>query len=306
MNRLDRERRTQILGMLVEGVSMRATSRLADVSINTVTKLLVDAGAACSAYHDETVRGLEKTRRVQVDEIWSFIYAKEKNVKYAKKAPPEAGDAWTWTALDAENKLMITWLIGPRDEGSAYNLMLDLSERVKNRIQLTTDGLRSYLPAVEDVFGADVDFAQMVKLYGTARDTDEATTAARYSPPTCHGVRVERITGNPQRKHIGTSFVERTNLTMRMGIRRFTRLTNAFSKKLENHAAHVALMLTHYNFCRIHQTLRMTPAQAAGVTTETRDVDWIAELVEARDPKPGKRGPYKTRKRRLPPGAGLM
>ena len=293
--------------MLVEGVSMRSTSRIADVSINTVTNLLVDAGKACSAYHDETVRGLQKTKRVQVDEIWSFIYAKAKNVPHlSKKAPPEAGDAWTWTALDADNKLMVTWLIGPRDEGSAYNLMLDLSERVKNRIQLTTDGLRAYLPAVEDVFGADVDFAQMVKLYGTARDTDEVTTAARYSPPKCHGVKVTRVTGDPKPQHIGTSYVERTNLTMRMGIRRFTRLTNAFSKKLENHAAHVALMLTHYNFCRIHQTLRMTPAQAADVTTETRDVDWIAELVEARDPKPAKRGPYKTRKRRLPPDAGMM
>ncbi len=239
------------------------------------------------------MRDLRLTRRVQVDEIWSYVYAKAKNVQSAKKAPPGAGDAWTWTALDADNKLMITWLIGPRDSGSAYNLMLDLSERVKNRIQLSTDGLAAYLPAVEDVFGADVDFAQIVKLYGTARDTNENTTSARYSPPTCHGVKVNRVTGEPDPKHINTSYVERSNLTIRMGVRRFTRLTNAFSKKLENHAHHVALMLTYYNFCRIHKTLKMTPAMAAGVTSELRDVDWIAELVAARDPKPGPRGPYR-------------
>ena len=254
------------------------------------------------AYHDEHVRGLRRTRRIQVDEIWAFTYAKQKNVQYAKKAPPEAGDTWTWTALDADSKLMITWLIGPRHEGSAYDLMMDLSERVPNRIQLTTDGLASYLPAVEDVFGADVDFAQLIKLYGPAKDTDEGTTAARYSPPTCHGTRVVRVTGEPNPKHVNTSYVERSNLTMRMSIRRFTRLTNAFSKKLENHAHHVALMLTFYNFCRIHKSLRMTPAMAAGVTSELRDADWLAELVEARDPKPGPRGPYRKRKASDGPG----
>lgn len=293
MNKLSPARRAKIIRLLVEGMSLRAISRAEDVSINTVTKLLVDAGAACAAYHDEHVRNLRKTRRVQVDEIWAFVYAKEKNVPYlSKKAPKEAGDAWTWTALDADNKLMVSWLTGPRDQGSAYNLMLDLSERIRNRIQLTTDGLASYLPAVEDVFGADVDFAQLIKLYGPGKDTDEGTTAARYSPPTCHGA---RVTGTPNPKHINTSYVERSNLTIRMGVRRFTRLTNAFSKKLENHAHHVALMLTFYNFCRIHKTLRTTPAQAAGVTDETWDVDWIAGLVEARDPKPGPRGPYRKR-----------
>ena len=300
MNRLSHEKRTNILRQLVEGVSLRSVTRIADCSINTVTKLLVTAGKACAEYHDEHVRGLDRTRRVQVDEIWAFVYAKEKNVRFAKKAPPGAGDAWTWTALDADSKLMITWLIGPRDHGSAYNLMLDLSERVKNRIQLTTDGLASYLPAVEDVFGADVDFAQIVKLYGAARDTDENTTAARYSPPTCTGVKVTRVTGEPNPKHINTSYVERSNLSIRMMNRRFTRLTNAFSKKLENHAHHVALMLTYYNFCRIHKTLKMTPAMAAGVTSELRDVEWIAELVAARDPKPGPRGPY----RKAKPDAG--
>ena len=287
-----------ILRLLVEGVSLRSVTRIADCSINTATKLLVDAGKACAAYHDDHVRDLRLTRRIQVDEIWAFIYAKEKNVRYAKKAPPGAGDAWTWTALDADNKLMVSWLTGPRDQGSAYELMMDLSERVKNRIQLTSDGLASYLPAVEDVFGADVDFAQMVKLFGKAKDTDENTTAARYSPPTCTGVRVTRVTGQPNPAHINTAYVERSNLTIRMGVRRFTRLTNAFSKKLENHAHHVALMLTYYNFCRIHKTLRMTPAMGAGLTGELRDVDWIAGLVEARDPAPGPRGPYKPRTRR--------
>ena len=304
MNRLSHARRTEILRLLVEGVSLRSVTRIADCSINTATKLLVDAGKACAAYHDEHVRDLRLTRRVQVDEVWAFIYAKQAHVERAKKAPPGAGDAWTWTALDADNKLMVSWLTGPRDQGSAYELMMDLSERVKNRIQLTTDGLASYLPAVEGVFGADVDFAQLVKLYGPAKDTDEATTAARYSPPTCHGTRVSRVTGDPNSKHINTSYVERSNLTIRMGVRRFTRLTNAFSKKLKNHAHHVALMLTHYNFCRIHKTLRVTPARAAGVTTELRDVDWIAELVEARDPKPGPREPY--RKRKLPLGVGIV
>lgn len=193
MNRLSRVRRARIIRLLVEGMSLRSITRAEDVSINTVTKLLVDAGNACAAYHDEHVRNLRRTRRVQVDEIWAFVYAKEKNVQSAKKAPPGAGDAWTWTALDADNKLMVSWLVGPRDQGSAYELMLDLSERVSNRIQLTTDGLAAYLPAVEDVFGADIDFAQLIKAYGPARDADERTTAARYSPPTCHGVRVTRV-----------------------------------------------------------------------------------------------------------------
>jgi len=291
MNKLSPGQRAKILRLLVEGMSLRAISRSEEISINTVTKLLVDAGKACTAHHDEHVRNLRRTRRIQVDEIWAFTYAKEKNVRYAKKPPPGAGDTWTWTALDADSKLMVTWLIGPRDHGSAYNLMLDLSERLPNRVQLTTDGLASYVPAVEDVFGADVDFAQLIKLYGPGKDTDERTTSARYSPPTCHGTRVVRVTGDPNPKHINTSYVERSNLTIRMGVRRFTRLTNAFSKKLENHAHHVALMLTFYNWCRRHKTLRMTPAQAAGLTETWFDLDWLVSVIEERTPKPKKPGP---------------
>ena len=190
---------------------------------------------------------------------------------------------------------MVSWLTGPRVLGSAYELMMDLSERVKNRIQLTSDGLASYLPAVEDMFGVDVDFAQLVKLYGPANDTDEATTAARYSPPTCHGTPATRVTGEPNPKHISTSYVEWSNLTMRMSVRRFTRITNALPQGMENHAHHVALMLTYYNFVKIHKTLKVTPAQAAGVTETLYDADWIADLVQARDPKPGPRGSYRKR-----------
>ena len=274
--------------MLVEGMSLRAIERVTGATVKTVTKLLLEAGEACAAYHDETVRNLRKTRRVQADEIWSFTYAKEKNVRYAKKAPPEAGDTWTWVAMDADHKVVISWTMGPRDAGTAYGLMLDLAERLPHRVQMTTDGLAAYVPAIEDVFGADVDFAQLIKLYGPGPEVER-----QYSPPTCHGVRANRVTGEPNPKHISTSYIERQNLTMRMSIRRFTRLTNAFSKKLQNHAAHVALHFTHYNFCRIHKTLRMSPAMAAGVTDTLRDAEWIVGLVEARQrtwkpgPKPG-------------------
>ena len=279
-------------------MSLRSVERVTGVSIKTITKLLVAAGKAGAEYHDEHVRNLRKTRRVQSDEIWSFTYAKEKNVKHATSAPPEAGDTWTWLALDADHKLVISWAIGPRDLSTAYGLMVDLAERLANRVQMTTDGLAAYVPAVEDVFGADVDFAQLIKLYGKAKDTDENTTSERYSPPTCHGTRVQRVTGEPDPKHIATSYIERQNLTVRMSNRRYTRLTNAFSKKLENHAAHVALHYTHYNFCRIHKTLRMSPAMAAGVTETLRDSTWIVGLIDARAPAPKKPGPAKGTKYR--------
>ena len=305
MNKLSTAKRARLVDLLVEGMSLRSIERVTGVSIKTVTKLLVAAGEACAAYHDEHVRNLRKTHRVQADEIWSFTYAKEKNVKHAKKAPPEAGDTWTWLAMDADHKLVISWAIGPRDLGTAYGLMVDLAERLVNRVQMTTDGLAAYVPAIEDVFGADVDFARLVKLYGRGDDND--TTAARYSPPTCHGTRVTRVTGTPDPKHIATSYIERQNLTLRMSNRRYTRLTNAFSKKLANHAAHVALHYTHYNWCRIHKTLRMSPAMAAGVTETLRDSTWIVGLVDARAPEPRKPGPAKGTKyrpRRMPESGG--
>ena len=273
---------------------MRAITRTCDVHLDTVTKLLVDAGEACMAYHDEHVRGLH-SKRLQVDEIWAFTYCKEKTVPYAKKAPYGAGDTWTWLAFDADDKVMVSWVIGPRTTDSAWELMQDLSERVVGRVQITTDGLLAYLEAVEGVFGADVDFAQLIKVYGPAQGDEHER---RYSPATCRGIRVNEVTGRPDRDHIATSYVERQNLNIRMQNRRFTRLTNAFSKKLANHAYQVGLYTVFYNFCRIHKTLKMTPAMAAGLTGELRDVEWIVELVEARDPDPGPRGPYKPRTRR--------
>ncbi len=268
---------------------MRAISRITGASINTVTKLLMDAGAACAEYHDETVRDV-RAKRVQADEIWSFTYAKQANVEKAKKAPTGAGDTWTWTALDADSKLIISWYVGPRDIGTAYTFLMDLAERPHGRVQLTTDGLSSYLSAVEDAFGADVDYSQLIKLYGSEPEGEK-----RYSPAKCIGAVAKPITGDPAAAHISTSYVERHNLSMRMSMRRFTRLTNAFSKRLANHFAMLSIYFVWYNFCRIHKTLRVTPAMEAGLSNTLRDVDWIVGLVEAREPKPGPRGPYKKR-----------
>ena len=253
---------------------MRAVSRLADVSINTVSKLLVDAGRFCAALHDDQVRGV-KARRVQVDEIWSFTYAKAKNVATAKNAPDGAGDTWTWTGIDADSKLIVSWLVGPRDAASAFTFASDLKDRLANRVQLTSDGLRLYVAAVEDVFGADVDYAQLVKLYGTSGENE-----TRYSPAKCIGCLSKAVTGNPDPKHVSTSYVERANLTMRMHVRRFTRLTNGFSKKVENHIHMVALYAVFYNFTKIHKTLRVTPAMAAGLTDRVWDMADIVRLLE--------------------------
>ena len=274
MNRLPLEKRAQILGMLCEGMSLRATSRLADVSINTVTKLLVDVGTACAAYHDEHVRNV-KSQRVQVDEIWSFTYAKAKNVKAAKAAPEGAGDTWTWTAIDADSKLIVSYLVGGRDAEYAYEFMQDVASRLANRVQLTSDGHGPYLGAVEDAFGDDVDFATLIKIYGTAPEGPR-----RYSPAICKGTRKDRVTGNPDRQHVSTSYVERQNLTMRMHMRRFTRLTNGFSKKIENHAHAVALHFMFYNFAKIHKTLRVTPAMQAGVADHVWTLEDIAQLAD--------------------------
>jgi IS1 family transposase len=275
MNKLPLAKRAQILGLLVEGTSLRATSRLADVSINTVTKLLVDVGSACSAYQNLTLRNLP-CKRVQVDEIWAFCYAKAKNVAAAKAAPENAGDIWTWTAICAETKLVMSWLVGGRDAGYAQEFIEDLEGRLASRIQLTSDGHRAYLEAVESTFGADIDYAQLVKLYGTGgSDSPER----KYSPNVCLGARPTVVTGSPDMAHVSTSYVERQNLTMRMSMRRFTRLTNAFSKKAENHGHAVALHFMYYNFGRIHKTLRITPAMAAGVSDHVWSLEEIAALA---------------------------
>ena len=271
---------------------MRAVARVADVSFNTVAKLLADAGPACMAFHDATVRGV-KSKRVQCDEIWSFTYAKAKNVPTAKKAPIYAGDTWTWTALDADHKLIVSWLVGDRQAECANVFMQDVASRLANRVQLTTDGHYAYLDAVEDAFGAGVDFAQLVKLYGTAPVVISAE--ARYSPPTCTGTRKEIFEGRPDPRHISTSFVERQNLSMRMHMRRFTRLTNAFSKKLENHCHALALYFVWYNFVRIHKTLRVTPAMSAGVVDRLWEMADIVRMIDAAAPEPKPRGAYQPR-----------
>jgi IS1 family transposase len=288
MNKLPLAKRVQILSMLCEGSSMRSISRVADVSINTVTKLLIDAGETCADLHDKQVRGV-KASRIQCDEIWSFVGAKQKNVEAAKSEPE--GDVWTWTAIDADSKLIVSYFVGDRSGQSAIALMDDLRERLSNRVQLTTDGHKAYLEAVEGAFGDDVDFAQLVKLYGAAPDAFKG----RYSPADCIGAKKVRITGSPERKHVSTSYVERQNLTMRMSMRRFTRLTNAFSKKVDNHMHALALYFAFYNFTRIHKTLKVSPAMAAGITDHLWSMEEIAEMIEARQAKPMKRGPYKVR-----------
>ena len=290
MNKLPLAKRAQILSMLCEGSSMRSISRVADVSFNTVAKLLIDAGKVCAAYHDEHVRGVT-AKRVQCDEIWSFTYAKQKNVATAKAAPAAAGDCWTWTALDADSKLIVSWLVGGRDTEYALAFMDDVRSRLANRVQLTTDGHRAYLRAVEEAFGADVDYAQLVKIYGAAPESFKG----RYSPAECIGAEKHRIEGSPDAKHVSTSYVERQNLTMRMQMRRFTRLTNAFSKKFENHVHMVALYTVWYNFVKVHGKLRMSQAMAAGVNDKLWSVEDIANLVETAEPIPAKRGPYKKR-----------
>ncbi len=291
MNKLPLATRVQILSMLCEGSSMRSTSRVVDVSINTVSKLLVDAGKACVAFHDAKVRGV-KARRVQVDEIWSFTAAKQKNVPSMKKPVEGAGDTWTWTALEADTKLLISWLVGGRDSDYAIAFMDALRDRLANRVQLTSDGHRAYLEAVEGAFGGDVDYAQLVKLYGAASEAAKV----RYSPAECIGARKERIEGSPDPKHISTSFAERQNLTMRMQMRRFKRLTNAFSKKFENHMHMVALYTVWYNYVKQHKSLRgLSPAMAAGLSDILWSMTDLAEIVDAAAPKAGSRGPYEKR-----------
>lgn len=291
MNKLPLAKRVLILTLLCEGSSMRSISRVADVSINTVTKLLEDAGEACLALHDDLVRDVKATK-LQADEIWSFCYAKQKNVAGAKAAPEEAGDVWTWTAMDADSKLMISYFVGDRSGQSAMILADDLRTRVSTeRVQITTDGFNSYIGAIQEAFGSDADYAMIDKIY----KTDPAMRQGRYSPPTCTGTRKRTVEGRPDPAHISTSYVERSNLSIRMQNRRFTRLTNAFSKKFQNHVHALALYFAFYNFVRIHKTLRMTPAMAAGIADTLWTMEDIANRIEARQPAPAKRGPYKKR-----------
>ena len=274
MNKLSTERRAQILGMMVEGNSIRAIVRMTGASKNTIVKLLEDAGEAFSAYQDRVLRDLP-CKRLQLDEIWAFCYAKQRNVQFAKAAPEEAGDIWTWVALDAETKLVPSWRVGDRSGETAIEFVCDLSKRLANRVQVTSDGHRAYLEAVEAGFGADVDYAQLIKLYG-----EVPHPAGRYSPAQIQGSKTFCCTGNPDPRHISTSYVERQNLTMRMSMRRFTRLSNGFSKKAENHAHSVAIHFMHYNFVRIHQSLRVTPAMAAGVTSKLWSLTDMVRVIE--------------------------
>jgi len=274
MNKLPLKKRAQILGLLVEGTSLRATSRLADCSINTVTKLLVDVGSAAAEYQDKALRNLS-CKRVQCDEIWSFVYSKQKNVPEEMRGQYGVGDVWTWTAIDAETKLVPSFMIGTRDGGTAFDFMQDLAGRLANRVQLTTDGHKAYLEAVESAFGGDIDFAQLVKIYGTPQNKGPER---KYSPENFCGTKFSVVSGDPEAEKISTSYVERQNLTMRMGMRRFTRLTNGFSKKVENHAHAVALHFMYYNFGRIHKSLRITPAMAAGVSDHVWSLEEIAAL----------------------------
>ena len=276
MDRLTTAKRVAVVGALVEGNSIRATARMTDVSKPTILKLLADLGPACTRYQNEHLRNL-RCRRIQCDEIWQFCYAKQKNVENAKSAPEGAGDVWTWVAIDADTKLIPAWLIGPRDLGSAYTFMMNLASRLRWRVQLTTDGLTSYLSAIEDAFGADIDYAMLRKTYGADPEAEK-----RYSPAKIQGCSTDIVAGDPSPKHISTSYIERQNLTMRMSMKRFARLSNGFSKKIENHAHAVALHFMHYNFARIHKTLRTTPAQAAGVTDRLWEIADIVTLLDSK------------------------
>ena len=275
MNRLPLHKRVQILHMLVEGSSMRSVSRVVGCSINTVTKLLVDAGNTCLEFHEAKVQGV-KSSRIQCDEIWSFCYSKQKNVPQDKQG--EAGDVWTWTAIDADSKLILSWMAGDRSAETAYAFMDDLSTRLATRVQMTTDGYIVYLDAVQGAFGADIDYATLIKHYGSAPEAE-----VRYSPPKVVGCSAATISGKPDGKHVSTSYVERQNLTMRMSMRRFTRLTNAFSKKLESHVHALSLYFTYYNFIRVHKSLRVTPAMEAGLIDHPMTFEGLVALIDKRE-----------------------
>src|ERR1022692_3951982 len=282
MNRLSSEQRAAVISCLIEGSSVRSTVRMTGVAKKTVLRVLVEVGAVCSDYQDRVMRNL-KSERVQIDEMWQFVYCKERHVTPAIASKnPGAGDAWLWAAIDADSKLAITWLVGERTPEAARDFVEDLAGRLASRIQLTSDGLKLYVKAVDLAFGNDVDYAMLVKIYGKPEGEEK-----RYSPAVCIGCESHVITGTPEPKHINTSYVERHNLSVRMTNRRFTRLTNGFSKKIENHAASVALGYFAYNFIKIHSTLRTTPAMAAGVTNRLWDVMDLVALWEANERKVG-------------------
>jgi len=277
MNRLDNADRTRIIAALCEGNSIRAVERMTGISRITVTKLLIELGAACAEYQNEHLVNLPR-KRIQCDEIWAFCYAKDKNVPAHRRNEFGVGSVWTWTAIDADTKLVASWTVGTRDAESARMFMLDLASRLRNRIQLTTDGHKAYLEAVDEAFGGQIDYAMLVKIYGESTNPQK-----RYSPASYGGSRISHISGNPDAKHVSTSYVERQNLTVRMHMRRFTRLTNGFSKKLENHIAAVSLHFMFYNFVHIHQTLRVTPAMAAGVTDRVWEVSDVVNLLAVKE-----------------------
>lgn len=282
MNRLDKAKQAQVVAALIEGNSVRAIVRMTGVSKNTIAKLLVDLGAACSKYMSEKLVNL-KCERIQCDEIWSFIGAKQKNVTpRLAAANPHAGDVWTWIAMDADTKLVCSWMVGNRDSHTARVFVKDLKGRLANRVQLTTDGLRHYFHAVAEHFDDEVDYAALIKIYGGTVDENKPADK-RYSPAQCLGCEKKPLIGRPDPEHISTSYIERQNLTMRMQIRRFTRLTNAFSKKIENHIASIAIHYMHYNFVRIHQSLRVTPAMAAGVSDRLWSVQDLVALLDVKE-----------------------
>ena len=280
MNKLPNQTRTQILSMLVEGSSLRSISRITGVSINTVSKLLVDAGKVCSDFHDQNVVGV-KSKSLQCDEIWSFCYAKQKSLKTATAAPELSGDVWTWTAIDADTKLIASWLVGSRDGYAALAFLNDVRARVVGSPQITTDGHSVYPRAMAEAFGTEIDYAQLIKVFGPMSSGKDS----RYSPPSVIGIETRVVSGNPDMARVNTSFVERQNLTMRMSMRRYTRLTNAFSKKFENHCHALALYFYHYHFQRIHKTLRVTPAMEAGIAKEVLSWETIINLVDQEEQK---------------------
>ncbi len=284
MNKLSLQKRSHIINLLVEGNSLRATARIADVSFNTVIKILIDTGKACQQFHDDKVVGV-KTERLQCDEIWSFVGCKQ---KAKDKGAVGEGDVWTWTALDADSKLIVSWLVGDRDADAACSFMYDVRDRLSNRVQLTTDGHRAYLVAVEKAFEYEVDYAMLVKMYGSSEGTND--NERKYSPAECTGCKKTKVMGDPNPKFVSTSYVERQNLTMRMHMRRFTRLTNAFSKKIENHCYAIALHFVYYNFAKIHRSLSVTPAMQAGLMKKPMTIDDIANLAAIEAPKT--RGKY--------------